>query len=198
MKYYVYCHFRADNNQLFYVGKGSGKRAFLSSKRNKYWHNVVNKCNGFTVEILAKELTEKEALVFERKIIQTLKAKYGDFLVNLTEGGDGGLNPSKETRQKQSNAKLGRRLTQETKDKIKQSLVGNKRSLGFKQTAETIEKRRKTVTGTKRTKEACENISKAKKQKNFKHSLETKLKISLTKRLKKEQQNDNDISAVCK
>lgn len=197
MNNYVYCHFRLDNNQLFYVGKGSGNRLNSKTKRNPYWKNIVDKCNGFKSIILANNLTKKEALLFERKIIQAIKQQHGNILTNMTDGGDGGLNPSPETRKKQSEAKLGKKLTEETKQKIRLSLLGNKRSKGFKQSFETIQKRRNTVIGSKRSKEACENISKAKKAKNFKHSLETRLKISMTKKSKKDNSN-GDLFTMCK
>lgn len=57
LAHYVYVHFRNDTNQIFYVGKGSGKRAYNSQKRNGYWKNVVKKANGYSVQIIAKNLS---------------------------------------------------------------------------------------------------------------------------------------------
>ena len=54
--YYVYEHTRPDTGNVFYVGKGSFKRAYSKAKRNKHWHNIVNKAQGFSVNIIAKDL----------------------------------------------------------------------------------------------------------------------------------------------
>jgi hypothetical protein len=194
--HYVYCHLRQDTNKVFYIGKGQKRRAYNVNSRNAHWKNIVNKAGGFTVLIIASNLTNTEALNFERILIISLKQQTDINLCNLTDGGDGVYNPSEETRLKQKKAKIGKLLSENTKQKISQSLFGNKRSLGFKQTKTTVEKRRKSVIGTKRSKEACLNISIAKKAKNFKHSEETKLKISLTKKMK-EKDGDN-ISICCK
>lgn len=185
LKHYVYGHFRQDTGVLFYIGKGSGNRGFSKQNRNLYWKNVVKKASGFTVQIIASNLTNKEALNFEKTLICSFKKQHTDKLCNLTDGGDGVYNPSQETRIKQREAKLGKKLTNETKEKISKSLINNKRALGFKQTKETIEKRILKTTGAKRSLQSRENISKAKLAKNFKHSEETKAKISLSKKLKK-------------
>ena len=58
--FYVYEHVRNDTGQVFYVGKGSGRRAYYSSGRNKHWHRIVNK-HGFSVTILAREICEELA-----------------------------------------------------------------------------------------------------------------------------------------
>ena len=63
--HYVYCHFRNDNNTVFYVGKGQKRRAYSTQRRNPYWQNIVNKSQGFKAEIVAHNLTEKEALNYE-------------------------------------------------------------------------------------------------------------------------------------
>jgi hypothetical protein len=82
---YVYGHYRNDTNQLFYIGKGTGDRAWHTRRRNKYWNNIVKK-HGFTVKILEDGLTEEQAFETEKKLI----AQVGlENLANLTEGGDG-------------------------------------------------------------------------------------------------------------
>ena len=105
-KFYVYGHYRADTDELFYIGKGHGNRAWekkLSSGRSEWWQRIVNK-HGYTVKLLHEQLTEKDALKKERELIQT----YGrqnistGILINLTDGGEGGLNISDETRKKRS------------------------------------------------------------------------------------------------
>ena len=53
-KFYVYEHWRPDINMPFYVGKGSGNRAFrLKKNRNRHFRNIVSKLEkqGLCVEI---------------------------------------------------------------------------------------------------------------------------------------------------
>lgn len=88
--FYVYLHLTEDTNEVFYVGKGKGLRAYKMSGRNKFWHNVVNK-HGFTVTIVEENLTEEQSILLEQKLIN----EYGrrnlgtGKLVNLTDGGEG-------------------------------------------------------------------------------------------------------------
>lgn len=81
--FYVYAHIRLDTNKVFYVGKGKGKRAFSKSSRNKYWHNITRKTK-YSVEIIATNLTEKDAFDLEQKTIMNIGM---DNLCNMTVGG---------------------------------------------------------------------------------------------------------------
>ena len=96
-KYYTYAHIRNDTNQIFYIGKGIGKRAWWKHGRNNYWHKIVNK-HGYTVEILAYWKTEADAFNHEKLLISCFKDMQYE-LVNFTDGGDGvsGLKHSEET-----------------------------------------------------------------------------------------------------
>lgn len=84
--FYVYIHKRADDGQVFYVGKGNGYRAW-SKSRNKWWHRVVKKY-GHTVEIVKEYPTEQEAHAAEIELIAFYRLS-GALLVNLTDGGEG-------------------------------------------------------------------------------------------------------------
>lgn len=104
--YYVYIHRRASDNLPFYVGKGKGYRAWVTSGRSGWWQRVVDK-HGLIIEVVFDNLTEADAFQCEKDSI--LEFNYFNYpLVNLTAGGEGGLAPSKETRHKQSTAKLGK------------------------------------------------------------------------------------------
>lgn len=84
-KYYVYLHKRSTDDSVFYVGKGTGNRAYKQHGRSKHWKNVVNK-NGLTVHIYKDGLSEDDAFQLEKELI----AYYGfQNLVNLTHGGEG-------------------------------------------------------------------------------------------------------------
>jgi hypothetical protein len=77
-RYYVYAH-RDAGGKIFYVGKGTGDRAW-STDRHGLWHRYVRERSGgrYTVEILKGDLTECEAESLEGRII----AEHGASLVN--------------------------------------------------------------------------------------------------------------------
>lgn len=92
--FYVYAHYRASGSkkdEIFYVGKGCGYRAYVKADRSNYWKHIVNK-HDYYVEILYDNLDEQTAFSLE---IATI-ARYGrkDLklgpLVNMTDGGDTG------------------------------------------------------------------------------------------------------------
>ena len=102
---YVYEHWRPDTDLPFYVGKGCGHRArrLRDKRRNPHYQNVVNKLDalGLCVEIrmVAGGLTDDEAFTLEKERIAFWRTA-GVHLTNQNEGGEGGRNPSEETRQK--------------------------------------------------------------------------------------------------
>ena len=67
-KFYVYEHWRPDINMPFYVGKGSGNRAFrLKKNRNRHFRNIVSKLEkqGLCVEIKMVSANLSEATGFD-------------------------------------------------------------------------------------------------------------------------------------
>jgi hypothetical protein len=105
--YYVYQHKKADTNEIFYVGKGKGTRAFNATKRNPYWKRVVAK-HGFNVEIIVDNLDEEFSFLVEMETIDAYK-KRGITLSNLTNGGEGasGFIHSEEHKKKLKGNKFG-------------------------------------------------------------------------------------------
>ena len=105
--FYVYEHWRPDIDVCFYVGKGTGKRAFLKKNRNEHHARVVKKLARagmcFEIRMYASGLSEARALELERDRIAFWRG-IGISLVNQTAGGDGMLSPSDEVRQKMSDA----------------------------------------------------------------------------------------------
>jgi len=119
-KAFVYRHKRLDTNEVFYIGVGVVKRrAWSKNGRNKHWHNIVNK-HGFTYEILAEGIIREEACELEEFLI----SEYGrrdlgtGILVNMTGGGDGMFNPTKEFRVAASKRRTGTKHTNHSKEKI--------------------------------------------------------------------------------
>jgi Mor family transcriptional regulator len=105
----VYKHTRMDNGLPFYIGIGKTiKRAKSKRERNKYWHNIVNKY-GYNIEILHTNISWEEACELEKKYIK----QYGRTdlglgpLVNMTDGGEGVINISQESRKKIRERMLG-------------------------------------------------------------------------------------------
>jgi hypothetical protein len=117
--FYIYEHIRPDTNAIFYVGKGSGNRCNITQHRNPYWKNIVAKAGGFIVNKIAENLDSELAYLAEQERIDQLK-RLGVKLCNLTNGGDGLENPSKETRKKMSNNRLGNKNPRFNMDSIRQ------------------------------------------------------------------------------
>lgn len=84
-QYYVYGHYKKDTNELFYVGKGKGKRAWYKRKTtNLHWVNVAKKY-GYDIRIFKENLSEDDALELEELIIATVGLEN---LTNITPGGN--------------------------------------------------------------------------------------------------------------
>src|SRR5258708_30868023 len=106
--YYVYAHralSRRDRGEIFYIGKGRGKRAWSKDGRNPHWRAVVAKY-GYAVEMVMDGLTEAQAFELEKSLI-VISGR--EVLCNLTAGGDGvsGLRWSRASKSKQSSSKMG-------------------------------------------------------------------------------------------
>jgi len=106
----IYQHRRADNGQIFYVGKASNPyRKTKTQNRNNRWHEIVNEAGGFTAEELVSDVDEDLSLLAEQEYIDKLK-KLGIPICNLTTGGQGrsGWKPSEETRRIWSEQRKGK------------------------------------------------------------------------------------------
>ncbi len=101
MSFYVYLHRKRTNGEVFYVGKGKDKRAWSSFGRNELWKRTADKY-GWYVEIVEKDLQSWYAFELEQDLI----ALYGrrdlghGTLTNMSDGGDGPSNLSKEAIEK--------------------------------------------------------------------------------------------------
>jgi hypothetical protein len=86
-KFYIYRHIRHDRNTPFYIGKGTGNRAWSVKSRNRRWKFISN--FGYSVEIIMNNLTEVEAFEKEKEFIKMYKEL--DYCeANFTDGGSGG------------------------------------------------------------------------------------------------------------
>lgn len=126
-KFYVYGHYTKDTNELFYVGKGVGVRAWSRDKRSRWWTRTVNK-HGLEIKLLFENLTESEAHDKEMKLIQQHGRRNNNtgILINLTEGGEGisGYKHTESTKRIISNKLSGRTLSEPHKTAISKSNAG--------------------------------------------------------------------------
>lgn len=92
--YYVYVHKDRSTGEVFYVGKGHGKRAWNSKSRNSRWiSKVASLCSGWQVEIVQDDLSENEAFDLEISLIEKYGGPeaIGGKLTNEALGGESSL-----------------------------------------------------------------------------------------------------------
>jgi len=144
-RFYVYLWLRCKESKNgprlspYYVGKGSGSRAFNPQNRK------VKPPKDRAYIVFAQEgLTEHEAFDLERYYI----ALYGrkdlgtGILGNFTDGGEGssGLRHTEDMKRKMSELHSGRSVSQETRNKLSRACMGNQNFLGKSHTQETRRK----------------------------------------------------------
>lgn len=142
MSYVAYIHARPtteDASGIFYVGKGTEKRAHNFEPRNPHYANIVRKHNSVLVGAIECS-SEQAAFELEMGLIVLLK-KHGVNLANKTNGGEGmsgyqwgdesrskisgdnhwsHRNPEK-VKQGESHFNHGRKLSEDHKAKIRKS-----------------------------------------------------------------------------
>lgn len=163
--HYTYLHRRGDTGELFYVGKGTGQRAWSKSKRNEYWHNIVN-AHGYSVEVSARWSAAEEAFEHEKFLIWCFR-DMGAKLCNMTDGGDGLCNPSKEVRERIANSlrgRTGRPMKETTKELLREQRTGAGNPMYGKTVSEEAKEKQKkslAASGYKHSPETFKKISKA-------------------------------------
>lgn len=124
--FYVYAHLCARTGGAFYIGKGSGKRAWQSSGRSSLWRSISSEF-GYSVFILCENMIESDSLELETFLISELKLRGGRVANQQLVGyGVSGFKPSKETKQKQRERKLGKKQSPEHAAKSAMSRKGHK------------------------------------------------------------------------
>jgi hypothetical protein len=141
MTHYTYIYFRQDGTP-YYVGKGSGRRAFKNGGRpcNRPQSRARILVQHWESEEKAFEIEQWYILLYGRQDIDS------GILRNKSDGGEGTSNLSEETRMRMSSSHLGSMHSEETKEKIRRSHIGislgNKYHLGKKHSEETKKKMR--------------------------------------------------------
>lgn len=119
-RYYVYLHTTADTGEVFYVGKGSGRRVRNRASRNAGWQET-ERARGFHAHIIRDGLTETEALAFEADVISFFGR---EMLAVLALGGAGasGYKHTDAARSAMSEKRRGRRLSASVKQRMSDTI----------------------------------------------------------------------------
>ena len=185
MKFYTYC-LKDDNDNIFYVGKGTGNRMLRhvsialgkskAKEKNPKLYNKISsiiKNGGYIVPQILFE-SDNEILCLEKEIDLIFSIGLNN-LCNLTAGGEGttGYKLSDETRKKMSDYWKGRKSnsygtvrSDEFKENCRKKMLGNQNFVGKQHSAETKEKMSNSKMGRKFTEEHKKKISEALKKKD--------------------------------
>jgi hypothetical protein len=133
-KHYVYALFRPDTCEIFYIGMGKGLRFADHVRKRKrgrsYKDNVICKLiddlgyPDIPVVIVRDGMTRKNACDLEMALILSIGRHPHGPLLNVTAGGDGGLDPCPEVRAKIGVAHKGKVCSAETRAKMSSALKG--------------------------------------------------------------------------
>ena len=153
--YYCYVYKREDGTP-YYIGKGKGSRAFITSRRiispPRDRTNIIFTCEG---------VSETEAFEMEVALISLLGRKDlgTGILRNKTDGGEGvsGWVPSEETKRKMSEKAIGRVPTEQARKRMSEARKGQKVS------EETKRRVGEASKGRIHSEEARQKMSEAKK-----------------------------------
>jgi len=180
--FYVYEHIRLDTMKPFYVGKGSGTRAYRKDGRNQYWHNVVNK-HGYIVNIVAENLDEEMAFLAEIEKIDQLR-RIGIALTNMTDGGEGtsGYVFKTEVISRRTASRANLICSEETRKKMSESHKGRESPMhGKKHSSETLSKMVASLVASYADGTRAKKISEALKGRVFSEEHKEKLSFATKK-----------------
>lgn len=172
-------------NQKIYIGSSKNikkrKRDHFCRLRgdrheNDYLQKAFNRygVDNFEFKIL-KLCKEEDLLKWEQIYINNYNSTNHDCGYNLSLKVNNSI-ISEETGRKISKSRTGKKHSKETKEKIRNALIGHNYRFGYKVSEETKRKLREINTGKKHSKETKEKISELRK--GYIHSEETKKRLS--------------------
>lgn len=181
--YCVYVHINKINSKM-YVGQTCKKPERRWGNNGNYYKqctlfwNAICKYgwNNFEHEIVASNLTKKEADGFERLLINKLNTMDPNYGYNLQSGGGSGNTPSEDVKRKIGNAQRGKKASEETKRKMREAHKAEKNHFYGKHHSEE-------------TKKSISKKNSGKNNPNYGkcHSEETRRKQSEANKIAKEQ-----------
>lgn len=114
--FYVYLHRKASDGSIFYVGKGTGRRAWARENRSFRWSRISGK-NGVLVAVVQESMTEDDAFILECWLIAKLRHD-GIDLCNLTDGGEGLSGHVRSDESKERTAKARRKAIETSSGEV--------------------------------------------------------------------------------
>jgi hypothetical protein len=163
-KFYVYEHWRPDTGEIFYIGKGHGRRAFDMRRGRNRWHRfIVQKVNNLSlsveIRVVHTDLDETEAFAREIELIAHWREK-GAKLCNMSDGGEGppGYKHTEWWKQATRLRNLGRKMPPDAVAKTAAFNKGKRWALGSKRPRAAIEATAAAHRGTKRSQEVVERL----------------------------------------
>jgi hypothetical protein len=121
-RFYVYAYLRKSDQTPYYIGKGTGSRAWAKE------HNVKVPTDKSRIVIIENNLTNVGALAIERRMIRWYGRKDlgTGILRNLTDGGDGTYNllPSAKRKAAVIKSNQERVWSEESKEKLRKTNTG--------------------------------------------------------------------------
>lgn len=161
--YIVYKHICPNNKVYIGITCQKPERRWSNGKgykTSRYFYNAINKYGWDNIQhkILYKKLTKEEAEQKEIELIKKYKSNNLKYGYNIEYGGCHNGKTSEETKKLISlhhkRPNLGKHLSKETKEKIRQGNLGRKLSEETRQKLSLIRKGRPSLLkGTKRTEE---------------------------------------------
>lgn len=179
--YCVYCHTNKLNGKKYFgITSTSPKKRWAAGhgyRSSRHFNFAIQKYgwDGFEHEVIADNLTKKQACELERKYIakfNTTDDRYGYNLSDGGESGSSGIKQSEETKAKKSAKLKGRQFSEEHRRKLSEKAKGRTFS------DETLRKMSDAKKGRKLSKEHRQHMSEAHKGRKMSESAKNKLRES--------------------